>query len=128
MSEWVSTTLKTIGAAVALWWGDLPALIKLLLLLQWADVVAGAIEAWSRHKLNSKALRQGLARKVVVLLIVLVCHALEGAWLHGIGAAVAGWYVVYELLSLLEHAAQMGVPIPAFLTTRLERLKEGEPE
>jgi toxin secretion/phage lysis holin len=128
MSEWVSTTLKAIGAAVALWWGDLPALIKLLLLLQWADVAAGAIKAWSRHKLNSRALRQGLARKVVVLLIVLVCHALESAWLHGIGAAVAGWYVVYELLSLLEHAAQMGVPIPAFLTARLERLKEGEPE
>jgi phage-related holin len=69
-----------------------------------------------------------VARKVVVLLIVLVCNALEGAWLHGIGAAVAGWYVVYELLSLLEHAAQMGVPVPAFLKTRLERLKEGEPE
>jgi len=128
MSEWVSTTLKAIGAAVALWWGDLPALIKLLLLLQSADVLAGAIEAWSRRTLNSRAMRQGLARKAVVLLIVLVCHALEGAWLQGIGSAVAGWYVVYELLSLLEHAARMGVPIPAFLTTRLERLKEGEPE
>jgi len=128
MSDWVSTTLKAIGAAVALWWGDLPALIKLLLLLQWADVTAGTIEAWSRNKLNSRALRQGLARKVVVLLIVLVCHALEDAWLHGIGSAVAGWYVAYELLSLLEHAARMGVPIPAFLTARLERLKEGEPE
>jgi toxin secretion/phage lysis holin len=128
MSEWVSATLKAIGAAVALWWGDLPALIKLLLLLQWADVTAGTINAWSHHKLNSKALRQGVARKVVVVLIVLVCHALEGAWLHGIGAAVAGWYVVYELLSLLENAAQMGVPIPAFLTARLQRLKEGEPE
>ena len=123
MGEWLSTTLKAIGAAVALWWGDLPVLIKILLLLQCADILAGALHAWTQQQLSSRELRKGLSRKAIVLLIVMVCNALDGALLHGVGAAVAGWYVAYELLSLLEHAARMGAPIPPVLTERLQEVK-----
>ena len=74
---------------------------------------------------ESRAGWKGLARKGTTLLLVLVasqCDELIGGTYIKDGVCIA--FIVNEVISIIENAGLMGVPIPQILTNAIEVLKD----
>lgn len=128
-------TLKfvaTVGGSIAGLFTDMPAAIRLLVLLMLLDYFSGIGAAMIGHSpksatgaLSSKVGFAGLARKAMILVIVLLASILdsqiESAACTG---AVCMFYIVNESISIVENAVLLGVPIPAQLLAVLEIAKD----
>jgi len=121
-----------IGAAAGLL-GEWNVMLTVLAWMMLIDHVTGLICAWRGRSpktdgggVSSKAGFDGLARKGLMLLIVLTATLLDRA----IGSdgsvfqtAAAGYYIANEGVSILENSALMGVPYPKAILSALEQLK-----
>jgi len=113
----------------------------LLTVLAWfigIDYLTGLICAWRGRSpktegggVSSRAGFDGLARKGLMLLIVLTATLLdravgtEGAVFQ---TAVTGYYIANEGVSILENSALLGVPYPDALKKGLEMVKKDGPQ
>ena len=131
----VITGVGIIGSLITSLFGGWSEAMTTLLIFMMLDYVTGLVVAGVFHKspksengaLESKAGWKGLCRKGMILLFVLVGHRLDLA----IGAsyikdAVCIAFIVNELISLIENAALMGVPIPAIITKAIDLLQQVE--
>ena len=90
-------------------------------------VVAGVFKASDKSKsgaLESRAGWKGLCRKGMTLLFVLIAYRLD--LLIGtdyIRDAVIIGFCVNELLSIVENAGLMGIPLPAIIVRAIDVLK-----
>ena len=74
--------------------------------------------------LSSKVGFQGIAKKVMILFLVLVAHKLDVALeIRVIENMVIYFYVTNELISLTENIGRMGVPVPKKLVNVIYVLK-----
>jgi len=94
---------------------------------------AGVSNKTEGGRLSSRAAFEGLMRKVMVLGVVLLAVLLDLAVQTGAGvsfSAVTGatclWFVASEGVSIVENAAQMGLPIPRVLVHALEIMKQSD--
>lgn len=116
--------LGIVGATLGALWGNLGVSVQILLLLMAIDYAAAVLlalieGAWSRDV----ALR-GLARKVLVMLVVAAATAVSPILADApTGPAAATAYAVVELLSVLKHARRAGVPVPRALLDAAEKLR-----
>ena len=75
--------------------------------------------------LSSKIGWKGLAKKCVVLLLVLVAARLDAVLdVHYVRAGVCVAFMCNELLSILENAGLMGIRLPDVLTRAIELLQQ----
>jgi toxin secretion/phage lysis holin len=122
--------LKSVIAALAslFCWaiGGWDVLAQTLVVLIAMDVAGGLVQAFYERKLNSSVMRRGLLRKsgyfAAIALAVLVDHALFQAQ-PAFRTLVLSYLCVNEALSVLEHLAAIGVPLPAQLKHALEKLR-----
>jgi toxin secretion/phage lysis holin len=76
----------------------------------------GALSSWSAWK--------GLCRKGVSLLFVLIAYRLDIAvGVDYIRTAVIIGFIVNELISIVENAGIMGIPIPSVISRAIDILK-----
>lgn len=127
-----------IGSAVASAFGGWDAAMITLISVMVVDYLTGILVAGVFHNspktengtLESKAGWKGLCRKGVTLLIVLVAARLDiilGT--EFIRDAVVIGYIANEVISIIENAGLMGVPIPAAIEKAIEVLQsKGEEE
>jgi len=125
--------LAAAMGAVAGFLGEWSVMLTALAVAMGVDYITGLIVAWRGKSpktdgggLSSKAGFDGLARKGVVILIVLLATVLDRALGGDVAVfqtAAAGYYVANEGLSILENAALMGVPFPPRVKKALEALK-----
>ena len=105
--------------------GLMYALIAFMVL----DYISGVLVAIAQKELSSKVGFKGIAKKVIILSLVAVGHILDVHVLGG-GAvcrsAVLGFYIANEGISILENAAELGLPLPKKLVSVLKQLKEKE--
>ena len=94
--------------------------------------MAGVSSKTEGGKLSSRAAYEGLMRKIMIFLVVILAVLVDLAVTHGAGVtfnAVTGatclWFIASEGVSVLENAAELGVPIPGILRRALEVLKDG---
>ena len=91
-------------------------------------VVAGVFNRSTKTAsgaLESKAGWKGLCRKGVTLLMVLVAHRLDvSLGVSYIRTATVIGFMVNEMLSIIENAGLMGIPLPGILQKAIEVLKE----
>lgn len=94
--------------------------------------MAGVSSKTEGGKLSSRAAYEGLMRKIMIFLVVILAVLVDLAVTHGAGVtfnAVTGatclWFIASEGVSVLENAAELGVPIPGILRKALEVLKDG---
>lgn len=131
----VITGVGIIGSLVTSMFGGWTKAMTTLLIFMIIDYITGLIVAGVFHKspksengaLESKAGWKGLCRKGMILLFVLVGHRLDlviGA--SYIKDAVCIAFIVNELISLIENAALMGVPIPQIITKAIDLLQKAE--
>jgi toxin secretion/phage lysis holin len=106
--------------------GGWDVLAQALALLMGLDVAGGLIQAFYEKRLNSSIMRKGLIRKTgyfaAIALAVLVDRALFQS-APAFRTLVLSYLCVNEALSVIEHLAAVGVPLPAQLKRALEKLR-----
>lgn len=121
------------GSLVASLFGGWTASLTTLLIFMGIDYVSGLIVAGVFHNspktetgaLESRAGLKGLIRKFTMLLFVLIGHRLDVAVGSSyIRDAICIAFMANELLSIVENAGLMGVPIPAVITNAIDILKK----
>lgn len=126
------TVAGMIGGFIAQLFGGWTAAMTTLVIFMGLDYITGLIVAGVFHKsgksesgrLESLAGFKGLLRKGVTLAIVLVAYRLD--LLIGttyIKDAVIIAFCANEVISLIENAGLMGVPVPDAITKAIEVLK-----
>jgi toxin secretion/phage lysis holin len=136
MKQGILTVIGATGAFIANLFGGWDAGLTTLVIFMTIDYLTGLIVAGVFHKskktengaLSSKAGLQGIAKKIMMLLLVLVAVRLD--ILTGtdyIRDAVIIALCGNELISIIENAGLMGVPIPQKLKEAIEVLsRKGE--
>ena len=122
-------TIQLIFTAIGGWlgWflGGCDGLLYALIAFVIIDYTTGVLCAISDHTLSSEVGFKGIARKVIIFLLVGVGHIID-THVVGSGAAlrtaVICFYLSNEGVSLLENAAHLGLPIPEKLKSILEQL------
>lgn len=134
----ICTGIGIVGSTVAAAFGGWDAAMITLISVMVVDYLTGILVAGVFHNspktengtLESKAGWKGLCRKGVTLLIVLVAARLDiilGT--EFIRDAVVIGYIANEIISIIENAGLMGVPIPAAIEKAIEVLQsKGEEE
>lgn len=129
----ICSTLGVIGSAIAAAFGGWDAGLATLVIFMSLDYVSGLVVAGIFHKssktetgsLESKAGWKGLCRKCMTLLFVLVAYRLDliiGT--NYIRDAVIIAFIANELISLVENAGLMGVPMPDIITKAIDILQK----
>ncbi|WP_196600305.1 phage holin family protein [Pectinatus frisingensis] len=121
--EWeAGIAASLIGKTVSYLWGDFDKSMETLLVFMAIDYVSGVIAAYEnpRQKLNSRRGFWGIGRKVMILLLVAVAHFMDYVTEQdNIRTLIVFFFIGNEGLSILENAANAGVPVPAKLKGRL---------
>lgn len=133
MKSKICTLIGLIGGAVVTALGGWDASIMLLMICICTDYATGLVVAGVFHRSNksqggtleSRAGFKGLCRKAMILLFVLIAHYLDTALgTEYIRDAVVIGFSANELLSIIENAGLMGVPIPAVIRKAVDVLNE----
>lgn len=132
MKNVIVTAIGVVGSIIASMFGGWTASLTTLLIFMGVDYLTGLIVAGVFHQspktasgaLESRAGFKGLIRKGMILLLVLIGHRLDLA----IGAsyirdAICIAFIVNELVSIVENAGLMGIPIPAAITKAIDILQ-----
>ena len=122
--------IAAAGAAVCgFLWGEFDGLMYALIAFMVLDYLSGVLVAVAQKELSSKVGFKGIAKKVIILALVAVGHIIDTHILGG-GAvcrsAVLGFYIANEGISILENAAELGLPLPKKLVSVLKQLKDKE--
>lgn len=120
--EWF---IKWAVAGIVSFWVSLPASFPILLLFMAMDFITGILAAFIRRTLHSGESFRGLAKKTLILLLVVSAHIAGIAAGIGvdIGAIVAIAYIVNEVISITENCHRAGIPIPGVLVEALVKAR-----
>lgn len=133
MKNTICTIIGIIGSFIASIFGGWTASLTTLLIFMGIDYATGLIVAGVFHKspktetgaLESRAGFKGLIRKFMILLFVLIGYRLDVAvGTTYIRDAVCIAFIANELLSIVENAGLMGIPIPTVITQGIDILKK----
>ncbi len=130
--------LAAAGGAVAGAFGGWTVTMTVLVAFMGADYISGLIVAGMGKSLkteggglSSKVGGQGLAKKGLMMLVVLIAALLDTAMgdAHVFRDAACWFYIANEGLSLLENLAIAGVPFSPKIKALLEQIKDkdGQP-
>jgi toxin secretion/phage lysis holin len=124
-----------IGAGLSWIFGGFDAALQALCILMAIDIITGFTNALvfkkSKKTINglasSAAGIKGITRKFLILMIVVAAHQADIIMNTGfIRDGVVISYATMELVSILENAGFMGLPIPKILKNALEILNKKE--
>lgn len=133
MKNAICTGVGIVGSFLASLFGGWTASLTTLLIFMGIDYITGLVVAGVFHNspktesgaLESRAGLKGLIRKVTVLLFVLIGYRLDVAMgVTYIKDAVCIAFIANELLSIVENAGLMGLPIPSVITNAIDILKK----
>ena len=133
MKEKICTIIGLIGSFIASAFGGWDAGLATLLIFMVIDYVTGLIVAGVFHNstktdtgtLESKAGWKGLCRKCMTLVFVLVAYRIDLILgLDYIRNVVIIGFITNELISLVENAGLMGLPLAAVITKALAILQK----
>jgi len=133
MKNMICTSVGVLGSIVASFFGGWTASLTTLLIFMAIDYASGLVVAGVFHNspktetgtLESRAGLKGLIRKFYMLLFVLIGHRLDVAvGTTYIRDAVCIAFMANELLSIVENAGLMGLPIPSVITNSIDILKK----
>lgn len=106
---------------------DMPLITLVIFMI--LDQLTGVIRGYVNKDLSSDVGLKGIARKCVILIVLIVAVSLDrllntGSWMFR--TMVAYFYIANEGISLLENCASLGAAIPEKLKNALIQLKEGK--
>lgn len=116
--------ITVFGGFCGYFFGGWDAMLQILVTMAVIDYITGMIAAGYNGELKSKVGFKGIAKKVVLFLMVGVAAQLDTAFgsNSAIREATIFFFMGNELLSILENAGRMGIPLPQALTNAVEIL------
>lgn len=130
----IFTALALAGSALAELFGGWDMVLETLLILMAADWITGGLllpavfgksPKSPNGALESRAGWKGLCRKGMTLFYILIAARLDRLLgMDYIRNAVCIGFIANELLSIVENAGLMGVPLPAMIRKVIDILKE----
>lgn len=138
MKEKTLQALSAAAGAVVGFFSGFPPLIWVLLGMISLDYITGILCGMMQKSpktegggISSTVARDGILKKVQILIVVLVAVLVDHAVSMGAGvqfAAVTGatclWFIASEGMSIIENAATMGVKVPGVLLRALEIMRD----
>lgn len=133
MQKFISFLIGVTGSLIAGFFGGWTEAFKVLFIFMAVDYISGIIVAGvfkNSTKTETGALQshycwKGLAKKVMTIVYVGIGYQLDvliGS--NYIKDAVCIAFIVNELLSIVENAGLMGIPIPTVITNAIDILKK----
>lgn len=116
--------VEAVSAAVTSVWVGLPWMTQTLLVFNGLDILGGYIVSLQRRDANSRSLWMGVTKKAYVWLIIGATHQMWGRSQPEVASLITGAYCMWELKSLLEKAALLGVPVPTALRRSMRVMQE----
>ncbi|MGA5663703.1 phage holin family protein [Bacillus bombysepticus] len=120
----IKSFVFTFGGFCGYFLGGWDTTLKVLVIMAAIDYITGVIAAGFNGKLKSKVGFKGIAKKVVLFILVGAAAQLDTVLgsNNAIREATIFFFMGNELLSLLENAGRMGIPLPQALTNAVEIL------
>lgn len=137
MKDTICAVIGIMGSSVASFFGGWDASLKSLVIFMVIDYISGLIIAGIFHTspksktgaLESRAGFKGLCRKGMALLFVLIGTRLDAViGTNYIRDAICIGFIANELISIIENAGLMGLPVPEVLEKAIDILKNKESE
>lgn len=132
----VHTIIAAICGAFMAYLNILAVPIIVMLVVMLLDYVTGLAGAYINKQLNSRIGIVGIIKKICYLGLVavgmtadyIIYSALSEIGVnielgYCVGMIITIWLIINELISILENLAEIGVPLPAFITKLIDRLK-----
>lgn len=126
----------TVLGAVAAYLNVLLVPLIVLIVVMVIDYFTGMTQAYISHTLNSRIGVTGIIKKIGYIIAVtvgivadyLISSALVNCGINVtvnccIGMIVTVWFIINELISILENLSEIGTPLPKFLVSIVKRLK-----
>lgn len=137
MKNLLCTFFGAIGSGIAYMLGGWDSALKTLTIFMCADIGSAIIIAvvfkkspkTENGRLESNAMFKGLCRKCMVFLYILIANRLDITLNTDIirNAVIIG-FTANELISIVENAGLMGIPLPKILINAIDILKKKEDE
>jgi len=122
---YLKLAVAVVGTFLTMFFGGWDTMLRVLVLFVAIDYVVGVTAAWFEKKLNSDIGARGIVKKFLLFVIVALAVQVDLALGQEIFRSLAIWfYLANEALSIIENAGRCGVPIPSFLKTALEQMKQ----
>lgn len=131
MKDFICAALGAAGGAVAAAFGGWDAGLMTLIIFMAIDFASGLVVAGVFHKsrktesgtLESRTGWKGLCKKAMTLLFVLIAHRLDIVLgTSYVRDTVCIGFMVNELISIVENAGLMGIPLPAVIQKSIDIL------
>jgi len=126
--------LATVGGAIAGIFGEWSVLMTILAAAMVLDYISGVLVAAFGKSLksegghlDSKVGFIGLAKKALIIMIVLLATLLDkalGAEAMVFQTATVCYYIANEGISVVENAGLMGLPVPSTIAKALEQMRD----
>jgi toxin secretion/phage lysis holin len=129
----ICSVIGIIGAAIAEFLGGWDSAVITLIIFMAVDYISGLVVAGVFQKspksenggLESKAGFKGLCRKCMTLIFVMIAHRLDlMLGTDYLRNAVIIGFCANELVSILENAGTMGLPLPEPIVNAVDVLKK----
>lgn len=124
----IKCTVALLGGWIAWLLGGVDKLLIALLAFMAMDYITGLLSAWTRRIISSETGFRGIAKKVILLGVVAVAFLIEDITGGGLPLRemTIMFFLANEGLSILENAANAGLPLPKRLVDVLVQVKEKE--
>ena len=118
-----------VGTALTWLFGAWDTVLMVLVCFMALDYCTGVVRAFINKEVSSDVGLKGIARKAVILIVLIVAVLLDrllntGTWVFR--TIVCYFYIANEGISLLENCAGLGLPVPESIQNALIQLKDGE--
>lgn len=115
-----------VGGVLAFLFGISSEAMLALVILTTLDMAAGVAVAATDRAVSAVTMWRGLVRKILLFAVIIVAHFVDvalGTDKPVMATAAVLWFTANEGLSIIEHAAALGVPVPPRLVDALARVK-----
>lgn len=121
--------IAALGTGITWLFGSWDTALIVLVSFMALDYLTGVLRAIVNQEVSSDTGLKGIARKTVILIVLIVAVLLDrllntGTWVFR--TLICYFYIANEGISLLENCAGLGLPIPDKLKDALVQLKDGE--
>lgn len=122
-------TVAVLGTLLTWLLGTWDMALKVLITFMIVDYATGLIKGWYTKELSSDIGLKGIARKFLIVLVLIVAVLLdrllsEGTWVFRTLACY--FYIANEGISILENIIVLGIPVPEQLKNALAQLRDKE--
>ena len=127
--NYLKGVVAIVGTALTWLFGAWDTALMVLVCFMVLDYCTGVIRAFINKEVSSDIGLKGIARKAVILIVLIVAVLLDrllntGTWV--VRTIVCYFYIANEGISLLENCAGLGLPVPESIQNALVQLKDGE--